>query len=115
MLLNTKKNMRILVGNQYEIDIPSSGSKSHMLTLHNGIKVPQHSAHAGLKHFDSKPVSLQQIPKDSGELLFYGHETSSGKLSGEAMPMNELEDVSHMRPEHVELVPVSDSKAGSVL
>jgi hypothetical protein len=115
MILHTKKNMRILVGNQYEIDIPSSGSKSHMLTLHNGIKVPQPTAHTGLQHHDAKPVSLEQIPKDSGELLFYGHETSAGELSGEAMPMNELEDVSHSIPEHVDLVMTSDSKAGSVL
>ena len=113
MILKTKKNMRILVGNQYEIDVPSSGTKAHMLSLHNGIKVAEHSA--SLQHRDSKPVSLEQIPGDSGELLFYGHQTSGGALSGEAMPMDELKDVDDASPQHVELVPISDSKANSVL
>jgi hypothetical protein len=113
MILKTKKNMRILVGNQYEIDVPSSGVKAHMLSLHNGVKVATHSA--SLQHLDTKPVSLEQIPGDSGELLFYGHQTSGGALSGEAMPMDELKDVDHASPEHVELVPISDSKVDSVL
>ena len=110
MILKTKKNMRILVGNKYEIDVPNSGSSAaHLLSLHNGIKVVQQPA--TLEQRTSKPVSLAQSD-DSGVLLFYGHKTSSGALSGEAMPMDELKDVS---PEHVELVPVSLSKANSVL
>ncbi len=110
MILKTKKNMRILVGNKYEIDVPNSGSSAaHLLSLHNGIKVVQQPA--TLEQRTSKPVSLAQS-YDSGVLLFYGHKTSSGALSGEAMPMDELKDVS---PEHVELVPVSLSKANSVL
>jgi hypothetical protein len=113
MILKTKKNMRILVGNQYEIDVPSAGAKAHMLSLHNGIKVATHAAR--LQHRVPSPVSLQQIPGDSGELLFYGHRTSGGALSGEAMPMDALEDVDHASPEHVELEPTSGSKATSVL
>jgi hypothetical protein len=114
MILKTKKNLRILVGHQYEIDVPNSGSNSaHMLSLHNGIKVAERTAK--LRHPVSKPVSLEQIPNNSGELLFYGHRTSGGALSGEAMPMDELKEVDHVSPEHVELVPVIDSAADSVL
>jgi len=113
MILKTKKNMRILVGNQYEIDVPSShSSDAHMLNLHNGVKVSEHPATPEQR--TSKPVSLAQ--KDgSGVLLFYGHKTSGGALSGEAMPMDELEEIDHISPEHVELLPVSDSKSDSVL
>jgi len=106
MILKTKKNMRILVGNQYEIDVPSSATKAHMLSLHNGEKVTKQAA---------KPTSLEEVPNNSGELLFYGHQTRAGALSGEAMPMDELEDVDRASPEHVELVPVSDAKTSSVL
>jgi hypothetical protein len=107
MILKTKKNMRILVGNQYEIDVPSSGTKAHMLSLHNGVKA------ASTKK--SNPVSLEQIPDNSGELLFYGHQTRGGALSGEAMPMDELKDIDGASPERVELVPIPDSKSDSVL
>jgi hypothetical protein len=111
MILKTKKDMRILVGNQYEIDVPSSATKAHMLSLHNGVKVAAHAASPK----KTQPVSLEQIPDNSGELLFYGHETKEGALSGEAMPMDELQDVDRASPEHVELVPISDSQANSVL